>query len=220
MNFELKEVTEVLLSNINIRRELHGDEHVIAVDLSMTKEGGNELLNLIDPAIRTALYHNAAADKGQEALPEVLAVLPNLRLPKLSNQKFTWGGKDKYKGYRLILDYGLGPDQSNVDLDECTVGGFRFETKEGGTVVLSWLVQYAGELLTEEVRGRLTGLTQEKIHVQILAPAVLQLVKGGKSKAPAGDGDGDDLLGGEGDEDPDADEDTPEKAMERAHAAG
>lgn len=222
MTFELKAVTAVKLTHVNVRRELHGEDHVPAMDLSMRLEGSNELLDLLDPALRTSLYFNAAAKAGQESLPEVLAHLPNLRLAKLNAQKFSWAKGERHKGYRMVLDYGLGDDIS-ISLDNCTVTGWRFETKEGGTVVLEWVVQYAGEKLTAETRGKLTGLTDEPIHIQLFSPETPQIVKG-KDKPAAAPGDDDDdgnagggtgsLLGG------DADEDTPEAAMRRAHGVG
>lgn len=218
MPFELTAVTECKLTHVNVRREFHGDEHVPAMDLSMRIEAANDLLNLLDPVIRTSLYYNAAAVAGQEPLPEVLAILPNLRMPRLNGMKFTWNKGERHKGYRLVLDYGLGPDRSNIDLDDCTVTGWRFETKEGGTVILEWVVQYAGEKLDADVRGRLTGLTDESIWVQLIAPPVLQVVKG-KAKAAAPDDDSQGSLGeddlGDGESELE-DGDTPEKALERA----
>lgn len=238
MPFEFPRVTPAKLTHVNVRRELHGEEHVPAMDLSLRLEGSNELLDLLDPSLRLALYYNAAAKAGQENLPEVLAHLPNLRLAKLNAQKFKWAPGERHKGYRFVLDYGLGEEaDSNVELDACTVTGWNFETKEGGTVILEFVVQYAGEKLTADARGKLTGLTDETIHIQLFAPAVLEVIKGkAKSHEKPADGDGasGDLLnqggegGGTGDDTDDgggnADDgggddgpDTPEKAMQRAH---
>ena len=224
MNFQFPTTKEVHLSHVNIRREFHGDEHVPAIDLSLRLEGSNELLDMLDPALRTSLYYNAAATGGQEALPEVLAVLPNLRLPKLNGQKFTWAKGERHKGYAFTLDYGLGDGRSNVDLDDCTVTNWRFEVKEGGTVVLEWVVQYAGERLTSEARGLLTGLTDEPIFIQLIPPATPQITSGkAKPKAtPAGeDDDTEDLFDPEGDDDGEGPaEQTPEGALAAAVAAG
>ena len=199
--FQFTEVTEALLFSVNVRTEFHGEEHVPAMDLSMRKEGSNELLNLLEPGLREALYFNSAAKQGQETLPEVLAVLPNLRFPKLNKCTHSWAKGEKHKGYRLILDYGLGDELSNVDLDNCTVTNWRFEVKEGGTVVLEWVVQYAGENLTSDVRGKLTGLIGESIHIQLIAPATPQITRGkDKGTAITADADDDetpDLLDGE-----------------------
>lgn len=217
MPFELSSVTEVKLLHVNHRKEFHGEEKVQAVDLNFEWETSNEKLDLLDPALRTALYFNAAANEGQEALPEVLAILPNLRLPHLNGGKFKYRGNDKFKGYDFELDFGLGDEESNVRFEDCAVGKYEVETKEGGTITLRWQVSYAGDRLTGPVMSKLIDHEQEKAFITLKAPATLVLVKGGKSKAPAAEAaDEEDLLsGGDGDE-PQDDEDTPEKALERA----
>lgn len=225
--FEFQQVTPVHLTNVNSRREKHGDENVPAMDLSMRLEGSNELLNLLDDRLRVALYFNAAATDGQMAMPEVLAVLPNLRHAILHKREFKFAKGVRAKGYRLMLDYGLGGD-SNVDLADVTVTGWEFECMEGGSVVLRWSVQCAGEQLTSDVRGMLTGLIDETVHIQLIPPATPQIVQGKDRPAapPAADAGQGNLLDGDGgdgqgdgdpdpDEDPD-DEDTPEKALQRA----
>jgi hypothetical protein len=193
MVFQFPEVTECQITNVNVRREFHGDERVPAFDLTFSKEGSNELLDLIDPALRPTLYYNAAATQGQAALPDVLAILPNLRVPKLCNGKFSYARKEKWKGYRFVLDYGLGDELSNIDIGDCTVQIGDIDCKEGGTCVIKWLVSFEADRLSDEVRGRITGLTDEAVFIQLIAASTLQLVKGKNGKAKdEGDPDGDD----------------------------
>ena len=216
----LPNVTEVFCTHVNIRTETHGEDHVRAVDLAFEMEGGNELLNLFHPELRAAIFCNKATDAGQVALPNVLAVLPNLRVPGMP-ERLRFGGDDKHGGYRMAVDYGLGPDQSNVDLAECVVGKKWYEPKEGGTCKIGWRVSYSGESLNDALtRGKLTGLKDQKAFLQLHAPAVLQVIKGGKAKVSRPSDDGD-LLGGddESGEGGDVEEDTPEAALARAEAA-
>lgn len=206
MIFQFPEVTECRLTNVNVHREFRGDERAPVFDLSFAKEGSNDLLDLIDPALRQTIYFNAAADQGQAALPDMLKILPNLRVPKLCNGKFTYAKKEKWKGYRFVLDYGLGDELSNIDIGDCTVQIGDLECKEGGTCVIKWLVSFEADKLSDEVRGRITGLTDEAVFIQLIPASTLQLVKGKGAKAAAGsegdaDGDGD----GDGDGDPDGD---------------
>lgn len=196
--FELPTVTECTLTHVNLRKEFHGEEKVQAIDLSFQKEGGNELLDLIDPALRQMHYCNRAAIAGQVELDPALAILPDLRAPKLNGQKFKYGGNDKYKGYLFTQDFGLGEEAgSNIDFSNAAVGKFEYETREGGTVNIKWQVSYAGDALTDDAMTRLVRQEGETVFIQLAAPAVLQLVKGGKSKAP--DTDGQESLDGEGD---------------------
>ncbi len=185
MSFALRALTAVALTHINIRRELHGEEHVPAIDMSMRIEGLNTILDLLDPELLPAIYCNQAGDSGQGGIEGVPAVLPNLRNPRLNGSKFSWNKKEKLKGYYMHLDFGLGDNESNIDLDLCTVTGFQFEAKEGGTVILFWTVQYSGERLTQEVLGKIASLTDEQIHITLIPPAVAQV-----EPAPTTDGDG------------------------------
>lgn len=193
--FALPETRECTCSHVNIREENHGDEKVLAVDLAFWMEGSNDLLELFHPDLRRAIYCNKAADAGQEELDERLAVLPNLRVPGLP-ERMHWGGADKHGGYRMVCDYGLGDEAANIDLTECVVAKKWIEPKEGGTVKIGWRVSYAGEALHDVMtRGVLAGLKGQKAFIQLHAPAVLQVIKGGKGAKPAKVSAGDDDQG-------------------------
>lgn len=222
MAFELTSVTKVAFTNANVRREMHGEEHVRAVDLSMTITGENTLLDLIEPGLREHHFCNHALKAGQETLPDVVIPLPNLRHPKLAPRQ-AWGTKkDRARGYRFVLDFGLGDEEggSNVDLTDCVLGKIWYELMEGGSVTIGFTVQYNGEELQDDaLYGRLAGLaTVGEGHVQLLAPPTLVLVKGknwrsGKPDTPAAGGDGDDggdLLQEDGEEDTGLHPDSPE----------
>lgn len=224
MSFQLEKPTKVTITNVNVRRELHGEEHVRAVDIAMTLEGENHLLDLIEPGLREHEYCNRAADASQEALPDVIIPLPNVRFPKLAERQQYGGKKDRARGYRFMLDYGMG-GASNLDFTDCVLASVWYERKEGGTVKIGCTIQYNGvELEGNDVYGRIAGLaTDGEAHVQIIAPPMLQLVKkgwrSGKPDAVATDG-GAPLFEGEEEQGEEVgEEDTPERAMERAHAS-
>jgi hypothetical protein len=226
MSFELASTTEVKLVHVNHRYEFHGEDKVLAVDLNFEWETVNDNLDLLDPKLRTSLFCNAAATEGQETLPEVLKVLPNLRCPHLNGGKFKYRGNDKFKGYAFELDYGLGDELANIAFDDCAVGKHEIEVKEGGTSILKWQISYAGDKITQETLFKLVEHEGEKAFITLKAPAQLVLVKGGKSKGPATiDDQSGDLLaeggdeGGDEGEEVDA-EDEPLTAMKRAHGGG
>jgi hypothetical protein len=236
MSFELQTVTKVRFTNSNPRSEFHGEEHVRAIDISMTIEGENTLLDLVEKGLREHHYCNKALQAGQEHLPDVIVPLPNLRYPKLPARTTYGGKKDRARGYRFVIDYGLGEEGgSNVDFTDCVLASIWYETLEGGTCKLGFTVQYNGDDLNDDaLYGRLSGLaTKGEGHIQLIAPPTLVLVKGkgwrsGKADTPADQVKGDDggtgdLLAGDDDDqgaDVDSDEDTPEKALERAAAGG
>lgn len=218
MSFELTTVTQAKLLHVNHRKEFHGDEQILAVDLNFEWETGNDALDLLDPQLRQALYWNAAATEGQETLPEVLKVLPNLRVPLLNGGKFKYRGNDKFKGYDFVLDYGLGDAEANVEFEDCAVGKYEVEAKEGGTVVIRWQVSYAGDRITEGTLFKLIAHEQKTVFITLKAPAVLVLVKGGKAPKAAAGEQQEDLLDDASDEH-EEDEVTPESALAASAAA-
>lgn len=174
--FAFRQVTDVSLTNVKFRKELHGDDHVQAVDLTMAVDVPNTLLDTIVPGLREALYHNATAESGQEAIEGVEETLPNLRFPRLNGGKFALDDKkNKLAGYELFIDYGLGDDRSNMLFDCCKVVKRAIETKEGGTVHMTWQVQYSGDRLDQETCGKLALLEQDLIAIRLIPPVVEQV---------------------------------------------
>jgi hypothetical protein len=178
--FQLEKPTLVLCTNTNPRRELHGEEHVRAIDLTFCLSGENTLLDLLHPGLRAHHFHNAAFDAQQEPLPlGVELPLPDVRWPKLQHA-YQWGTKqDKSRGYRWIWDWGT--EDEHVDFTDVVVGGYRYEFQQGGTAKLWFTVQYNGEeLANNALYGELSGLaTQGEISMKLLAPAqLLSVAKG------------------------------------------
>ncbi len=171
--FEFPEPTDVTLTHANFRKENHGPDLVQACDLNMAVDIPNTLLDKIAPGLRQALYWNAAAEQGQEQLEGVDDILPNLRFPRLNGGKFALDDKkNKLAGFDLEIEYGLGDEKSNMAFDCCKVVKRVIETKEGGTVRLSWQVQYTGDRLDTETIGKLAQLEQDLITIKLIPPAV------------------------------------------------
>lgn len=207
MKFAIEDFAAVKLNSANFRSQLHGEEHVPAVDLSFTMDAPNTVLSYFDGFLLSALYYCSAASSGQKVIDGVDQVLPNLRFPKLG-LPLKW--EDSGKGYYLEIDYGLGPDESNIELDLCTVGEFRLSPKEGGTVEIKFRVQVSGSPLTEKVCGKLASLIQQEVKVRLLAPQAAQ--DADDTPPPTSQEDVSRELFGEKPA-----EDTPEAALMRAH---
>jgi len=192
--FAFRAVTDVTLSHVNFRKELHGDEHVQAVDLTMGVDVPNTQLDTIQPGLREALYWNADAANGQASIADVPETLPNLRFPRLNGGKFSLDDKkNKLAGYELFIEYGLGDERSNMVFDCCKVVKRSIETKEGGTVHLSWQVQYSGDRLDQETCGKLALLEQDLIAIRLIPPVVAAVEPDGSDEMenPFGDDDDD-----------------------------
>jgi hypothetical protein len=176
--FEFQAPRTVTLMNVNPRKEIHGEEHKQAVDLSFKSDHPNTCLDeLFAPGLCAALYFNAAAETGQENLEGVDAILPNLRFSKLNGQRFTWANKDKLVGYIMSMEFGLGDETSNIELELCKVSGRAFEVREGGTVTVFWKVQNASDRLDMDTCGKLVLLGGEEVTMSLRAPAVVRTEK-------------------------------------------
>lgn len=224
MAFELAKTTQVLVTNANPRRELHGDERVRAIDIAFSLKGENTLLDLIEPGLREHHYFNRALKDGQEPLPDVAIPLPNLRYPKLPTA-FHYAKGEKWRGYRFVWDWGI--EGAHVDFTDVVLANLHYEVIEGGSVNIMGTIQYNGEELQDnDVYGELAGLaSQGEIYIQLLAPGELMPVKkgyrAGKPDTPAAAQDdcGGGATGGAGGMFDD-DDDGPESEADGAGAAG
>lgn len=174
--FSFRTPTDVTLTHVNFRKELHGDEHRQAVDLNMGCDVPNTLLDIIVPGLREALYCNNDAAAGQAEIEDLPATLPNLKFARLNGGKFSLDDKKaKLAGYELEVEYGLNDERSKMVFDCVKVVKRVIETKEGGTVHLSWQCQYMGDRLDQETCGKLALLEQDLIAIRLIPPAVEQL---------------------------------------------
>lgn len=138
MNFALPNFTTVKLDHINVRPEKHGDKSVTAVDVRLVLTGENrKVMGLIDPDLCAALYHDADAEAGQEAIEAVEPSLPNLRFPRI---KFPITWEDEIVGARVEIEYGIN-EQSHIVFTPAKVNEFKLTGEEGGTTKLSFRVQ-------------------------------------------------------------------------------
>jgi hypothetical protein len=165
--FQLEETTAVVLTSVNNRAELHGEDKVPAIDLGFRWETGNSVLARFDPNLLQVLYHRSSAADAQGDIPGVERVMQNLRFPKLSTP-LRWA--EDLVGYFLEIEYGTG-GKSNLRLDAVDVGKFKLTPKEGGTVIVEFQVQ-ASTNITERVFGKLPLLLGNEVKITLLAPKV------------------------------------------------
>lgn len=171
--FAFREPTDVTLTHVNFRKELHGDDHRQAVDLNMSVDVPNSVLDIIVPGLREALYTNHDANNGQVQIVDLPETLPNLRFPRLNGGKFALDDKKaKLAGYELEVEYGLNDERSKMIFDCVKVVKRSIETKEGGTIHLSWQCQYMGDRLDQETCGKLALLEQDLIAIRLIPPVV------------------------------------------------
>lgn len=171
MQFEFAKPTKSKLSSVNVRSEKHGKELVPAVDMKITVDSSNSILDKFHPDLKSSFYFKAeVADDEQDELDGIDPVtdMPNLRFAKLE-------GPFKYEttgaGYGLEIDFGLGGD-SNLRFHNVEVNNFAFACKEGGTVEVSFRAQVVNP--DESLIGKLATLVQHEIDIVLTAPEVTQ----------------------------------------------
>ena len=151
------------LGNVNPRAELHGDEHVLAVDLSVELKGPNTLLDMLDPDLRTALFRKM---NGTEAQGDLMAddpeYLPSLKFPKLGPLKYDYEGA----GYTTRVHLGIDA-KSNIVLADTSIDKFVIECHDGGGVTVKYRI--IAHPKTEDV-GRLAELTQQDVTLTLEPP--------------------------------------------------
>lgn len=129
MAFSLKRQSSKI-AHLNVREEKHGEESVVAVDVKVQADVGNDFLDSLSPGLRAALY---APDGDQLAGLE--APLSLLRYPQLDSLHWNapMGGLAfVIHGARKSEDLEFG---GNIEK------ALVLDAKEGGTVALTFQVQ-------------------------------------------------------------------------------
>lgn len=174
--FQITEPTEAKLTSVTPRTELHGDDEVPAVSISVEIECANTLLDLIDPSIRHALYKPKPEETPE--LPGVEVSTPVLRCNSIDRVKLTTA----HEGWTLQLHHSIDDATPPWAFGGTKVDNMTVEAKQGGTVVLRLR---CGTSDVDEARmGWLCVHKGQEITLALLAP------KPGEER-PAGDGAGD-----------------------------
>ena len=154
------------LDNVNVRAEKHGDENVVAVDLKITVEVGNEILDSFDPGLRPALYRKPNKNDAAELFDKTKDEAPMrvLRFPKLAPLR--WDAE--FPSCALKINYGVsGANDLNFT---AAVDKFVMDNKDGGTTALSFraVVKPDGEM------DELCALIQSEISITLTQPTEMQ----------------------------------------------
>lgn len=138
------------IAHINVREETHGDEDVLAVDLKLSFELPNTVLDFLSPTLRTSLF-DAANEPDMLADPPLTIV----RNPKLGTLKWS----DTWRGMRLNLHGGNA--KYDLAFDEVTIGRITMLPREGGTVIFGTQAQFRPG--TETRTAKLLSLLKREV---------------------------------------------------------
>lgn len=146
----------VTLSHMNLRAEIRGDIEVTMVDLKLTFETGNLLLEDLHAHLRASLYHG-------DAEPDLLGVDPghtlHLRYPLLGLLR--WGGD-----YGIELTLHLGSrKKDDVVFRDVKLNKIALDPKEGGTVGVTMRAQFEP---SEEQIAKLAMLLHHEVRMSLV----------------------------------------------------
>ena len=153
---------KMLLANVNVRSEVHGEEREPAADLKFECDVSNDVLSELHPALKALLYHFDAsrdadlADRGKKAES---GFLPHLRFQAL-------GAPLKWEGEMAgaLVSVGVAGTKRSIELSPVKVNGVAFEPLDGGVVRLSFRVQCHP---SERDFGALATLAQAEVEVTL-----------------------------------------------------
>lgn len=168
--FQLKTMTGVLLTHINVRTERHGNDDVDAYDLDFVLHGQNSaILSLLDKRLCASLYYCHEVREDQPELPDVEVIMPDLLFP-LMGEKHAW--PDSMTGVDLVVDYGLGDELSNIKFEDGKAMTRHFEAKEGGTVLLH--MRYQTSSMPDGALDKLRKKLKQTIAITLVQPERLR----------------------------------------------
>jgi hypothetical protein len=141
------------LAHLNLRSELHGEEHANAIDLKFEFDSANNVLAKLHPDLRATYYKK---DDNRELIES--DHLPALRFPLL-DPVVKW----KVEIPRTLLR--LHTDSGDVVLAGGKTNNFQLTLKEGGTVSWHFRVQFSKP--DPAAIAALSGLLQTVVPVTL-----------------------------------------------------
>lgn len=120
------------ISNLNVRRERHGDEHQLAVDVKFEAQAGNEILDNLEKGLREALFRKPGKGE-QQALPIDGNPLTAVKFPSLAPVSLS----HEFTGYEVEIDGELEGSDS-VFLVDAKIKKITAAPLEGGSVTLTF----------------------------------------------------------------------------------
>lgn len=172
MPFELETFTKAkLLDHATLSQKDRDPDENPGQALKFEMTISNDVLSMFDGQLRTALYTKSAASPKKQGELDGMAVtdLPNLTGIGAHVKRLPWA--QEFTGMRLTIDYGMGAASgSNLELLDCTVYGFTFQPKEGGSVLMKFKLDAPD--VSEAIAGKLPKLKSREVQLMLLGPVI------------------------------------------------
>lgn len=168
---EFTQPTGVFLDHVQSRIELHGDEKVLAIDLSMHYTGSNQVLDQVAPGLRAALFtahaRQTSGTVGQEEMDLPVDDMPHLRAPALVAPLRL---DCEIDGATVVVSNGIKA-KTSIQLNLCKVHKVRVTAIEGGSTEVKFSVSSSSGI-DAQIVGTLSMKQQQEIELTLVGPKV------------------------------------------------
>jgi hypothetical protein len=158
---------EALITNVNVRREKHGKEGKLGIDISLALKTGNGALDMFEKGLKESLFRKAA--KGEQLdLVEGTDGLVALKFPNLQPLKL----EGEYAGYEVYID-GLLDGTPQTSLIDVKLKDFVITPIEGGSVGLQFKAQLPAD--GDELSAVVDAWMNEGVRLTLVPPKEQEL---------------------------------------------
>lgn len=155
------EQQEVFCKNVNFRREKHGNEKKMAVDINMRAEVSPTLLNCLVYEMQqsfTDILFNGSDRQKRAGFADI----------KFDTQ---------FQNYIIVMNYNLLDDEGTQDkrFTEVKIGKFSASPAEGGLVDLEFQIQF-NPTSDDEKHWLIDGLERETWKLEVVGPGQMDML--------------------------------------------
>lgn len=161
LEFESMTKAKVLDVRALAKKDRKPDESVGA-QLLLQSSLSADALTMFDGALKSQMFR-----KSNTPQQGTIDGLEALELTPLGEHAKRIRWEYEQTGCTLEIDRGMG-GRRNIALADCTVHRVLISPRQGGSIVMQWTVDAPG--VSDEVRGKLTGLKSTEIELTIAGP--------------------------------------------------
>lgn len=159
--------SKALLVHVNNRAENHGPEHVLALDLSLAIDIGNDQLKEFHPKLKDSFYHfdkqvdGDLVDQGKSGDADYK---PHLIFGCFS----PFSIDHKLVGARVVIHAPIS--LQDITFEGARVDDFSLDMKQGGTVRVTCKARVKPNKGDDRTVGRVCAMMKDEISISIIPP--------------------------------------------------
>lgn len=168
---------EAKITHVSIRREKHGKEGKLGLDISLAILTQSATLDMLQKGLKSALFRKAVKDEQIDAF-EAQDGLVALKFPQLEPIKLDL----EYSGFEVILHGNLDATEGQTPLIDVKLKDFTIKPIEGGSAQITFKAQLQADL--EELSEVVDWWMVESVRLTLTPPN-----RQAEQISPGGEGD-------------------------------